>query len=114
MGSGRPEPRGEGTLDLSPAALRRRFADAFALRRPIYWADLLASSVLGWGAFGLRYHGLHHLLPSLPYHGLGAVHRALLAELPADSPYRRAEAGGLVAALRELLGSARAHQHERA
>jgi fatty acid desaturase len=62
---------------------------------------------------GLRYHGLHHLLPSLPYHSLGAVHRALLAELPADSPYRRTEAGGLLPALRELLDAARANQQRR-
>lgn len=63
---------------------------------------------------GLRYHGLHHLLPSLPYHGLGAVHRALCAELPADSPYRRAEARGLLSALRELLDSARTNRSQRA
>jgi fatty acid desaturase len=63
---------------------------------------------------GLRYHGLHHLLPSLPYHSLGAVHRALRTELPADSPYRRTEAGGLVAALGELLETARANQRRRA
>lgn len=62
---------------------------------------------------GLRYHGLHHLLPSLPYHSLGAVHRALLAELPAGSPYRRTVAGGLRAALRELLETARANQQPR-
>jgi fatty acid desaturase len=38
---------------------------------------------------GLRYHALHHYLPSLPYHSLGRVHRQLLTELPADAPYRR-------------------------
>jgi fatty acid desaturase len=37
---------------------------------------------------GLRYHALHHYLPSLPYHSLGQVHRRLLAELPVDDPYR--------------------------
>lgn len=56
---------------------------------------------------GLRYHGLHHLLPSLPYHSLGRVHRALLAELPADSPYRRTEFVGFAEALRSLLETAR-------
>lgn len=40
-----------------------------------------------WAPVGLRYHGLHHLLPNLPYHNLGAAHRRLLAQLPADSPY---------------------------
>jgi fatty acid desaturase len=37
---------------------------------------------------GLRYHSLHHLLPALPYHSLGIAHRRLMAQLPADSPYR--------------------------
>src|SRR5262249_45759828 len=32
---------------------------------------------------GLRYHSLHHLLPSLPYHSLGIAHRRLMAQLPA-------------------------------
>ena len=38
---------------------------------------------------GLRFHALHHLFPSLPYHNLGVAHRRLMAALPADSPYRR-------------------------
>ena len=51
---------------------------------------------------GLRYHGLHHLLPALPYHNLGAVHRKLLAELPSHSPYRATEEPTLAWALRDL------------
>jgi len=38
---------------------------------------------------GLRYHGLHHLFPSMPYHNLGIAHRRLLATLPADSLYHQ-------------------------
>jgi fatty acid desaturase len=38
---------------------------------------------------GLRYHALHHLFPALPYHNLYAAHRRLMAELPAESAYRR-------------------------
>jgi fatty acid desaturase len=41
-----------------------------------------------WAPVGLRYHGLHHLLPNLPYHSLGRAHRRLLQRLPAESPYR--------------------------
>ncbi len=41
-----------------------------------------------WGPVGTRYHALHHLFPSLPYHNLGRAHRRLVAGLPADSPYR--------------------------
>jgi fatty acid desaturase len=51
---------------------------------------------------GLRYHALHHYLPSLPYHSLGMVHRRLLAELPADAPYRRTVRDGLLAPLQKL------------
>jgi len=51
---------------------------------------------------GLRYHALHHFLPSLPYHSLGMVHRRLLAELPADAPYRQTVREGLLAPLQKL------------
>jgi fatty acid desaturase len=37
----------------------------------------------------LRYHALHHLFPTLPYHNLPQAHRRLLAELPADSLYHQ-------------------------
>ena len=51
---------------------------------------------------GLRYHALHHYLPSLPYHSLGFVHRKLLAELPDDAPYRRTVHEGVLAPLQKL------------
>jgi fatty acid desaturase len=37
--------------------------------------------------FAIRYHALHHMFPSLPYHNLAAAHAYLAHELPADSPY---------------------------
>jgi hypothetical protein len=46
------------------------------------------------------------MMPGLPYHALGAVHRALLAELPADSPYRATETTGMLATLGALLSRA--------
>lgn len=52
---------------------------------------------------GLRYHALHHLLPTVPYHSLGALHRHLLEELPSDSPYRRTEREGILSTVRDLL-----------
>jgi fatty acid desaturase len=55
---------------------------------------------------GLRYHALHHLFPALPYHALGKAHRRLMAELPADSPYRSTVRAGFLAALAELLRNA--------
>lgn len=38
---------------------------------------------------GLRYHALHHLFPTMPYHHLGAAHRRLMRGLPADAAYKR-------------------------
>jgi len=55
---------------------------------------------------GLRYHALHHYLPSLPYHSLGRVHRQLIAELPVDAPYRRTTRDGLHYTLQELWSRA--------
>src|SRR5262249_7550850 len=55
---------------------------------------------------GLRYHALHHLFPSLPYHTLGIAHRRLMTQLPADSPYRGTIRGGFLEAAREMWHSA--------
>lgn len=52
---------------------------------------------------GLRYHATHHLFPSLPYHNIRAAHQRLLAELPADSPYRRTVEHSLLAVIRDLI-----------
>jgi fatty acid desaturase len=41
-----------------------------------------------WCPVGLRYHALHHMSPSIPYHNMGKAHRRLLEILPADHPYR--------------------------
>ena len=61
-----------------------------------------------WGPVGLRYHALHHLFPSLPYHALPEAHRRLMARLPADSPYRETESDSLLASLKLLWRTARA------
>lgn len=43
-----------------------------------------------WAPVGLRYHALHHLLPGVPYHGLGEAHRRIAEALPKGSTYYRA------------------------
>jgi fatty acid desaturase len=48
-----------------------------------------------WAPVGLRYHALHHLLPSLPYHSLGEAHRRISAAVTADSPYHKGNYAGL-------------------
>ncbi len=45
-----------------------------------------------WGVwlfcpFAIRFHALHHMFPSLPYHNLAAANDYLSRHLPADSPY---------------------------
>jgi len=55
-----------------------------------------------WAPVGLRFHALHHLLPGLPYHALGAAHRRVTSALPGDAPYRRATEPSLTAALGAL------------
>lgn len=58
-----------------------------------------------WAPVGLRYHALHHLVPSLPYHALGEAHRRLSALLEADSPYYRANYRGLPGLVARLARS---------
>lgn len=49
-----------------------------------------------WAPVGLRYHALHHLLPSMPYHSLGEAHRRLVAHLGAGSTYERSNHAGMI------------------
>jgi fatty acid desaturase len=55
-----------------------------------------------WAPVGLRYHALHHLLPSLPYQSLAEAHRRLSAHLGADSTYARASYPGLLVLVGKL------------
>jgi fatty acid desaturase len=38
---------------------------------------------------GLRYHSLHHMFPTMPFHALPAAHRRLVQQLPAEHLYFR-------------------------
>ena len=44
----------------------------------------------------LRYHGLHHLFPTLPYHNLGTAHHRLMTELPEGSLYHQTVHPGFI------------------
>jgi fatty acid desaturase len=63
-----------------------------------------------WAPIGLRFHALHHIFPTMPYHALAKAHRRLMAELPADSPYRRTEARTLTESIVGLWRRAKASQ----
>jgi len=58
-----------------------------------------------WAPVGLRYHALHHLVPSVPYHALGEAHRRLLAAVGAQSPYHKASYQGLPGLVARLVRS---------
>ncbi len=58
-----------------------------------------------WAPVGLRYHALHHLVPSVPYHALGEAHRRLARALDAASPYHRANYPGLPGLVKRIVGS---------
>lgn len=76
-----------------------------ALERPRSRALARALDALHVAAapVGLRYHALHHWIPSLPYHRLGPAHRLLVATLRGDAPYRATIEPGFLAAFRDLL-----------
>jgi fatty acid desaturase len=60
-----------------------------------------------WAPTGLRYHALHHMLPSLPYHALPSAHRILMDKLPSHSFYRQTNSTGLFRTLRTLWADSR-------
>jgi fatty acid desaturase len=65
-----------------------------------WWAAL-------WAPLGMRYHALHHLFPTLPFHNLRPAYRRLVASLPVESFYHRSRGEGLVWAIGRLLGRSR-------
>jgi fatty acid desaturase len=56
-----------------------------------------------WAPVGLRYHAIHHLLPSVPYHALGEAHRRLVAAMPEESAYHRGNYDGLPGLIGKLV-----------
>jgi fatty acid desaturase len=66
--------------DGSPADVESHILDScnFTGRDPFTWLFF---------PFSIRFHALHHLFPSLPYHNLEAAHAHLVRSLPPDSPY---------------------------
>lgn len=63
-----------------------------------------------WAPVGLRYHALHHLLPSLPYHALGEAHRRLVAELGETSSYHKTNYGGALELMVRIGRSTMGHR----
>ena len=58
-----------------------------------------------WAPVGLRYHALHHLLPSVPYHSLGKAHRRITAHLGVGSTYDKSSYTGFMPLLGKIARS---------
>ncbi|MCO5141628.1 MAG: fatty acid desaturase [Oligoflexia bacterium] len=56
---------------------------------------------------GLRYHGLHHLFPTIPYHSLGTAHRQLKSVLPANHFYHQMSEPSFWVAFKKLYKQSR-------
>jgi fatty acid desaturase len=75
--------------DGEPMTVTAQFLDSVNVPPPGWMAAI-------WAPVGLRYHALHHLLPSMPYHSLGEAHRRLAAHLGQDSTYAGANHPGML------------------
>ena len=64
-----------------------------------WWVEL-------WAPLGMRYHALHHLFPTLPFHSLRPAYERLVGNLPTDSFYHGSTGHGLVASLRDIISGA--------
>jgi fatty acid desaturase len=60
-----------------------------------------------WAPVGLRCHGVHHLVPELPYHALSEAQRRITSAIPPDSPFRSTLRRSLFSAVFELFQSCR-------
>ncbi|CAN5268984.1 fatty acid desaturase [soil metagenome] len=58
-----------------------------------------------WAPVGLRYHALHHLLPSVPYHALGEAHRRMVSAMGLESTYQRANYRGMLPLVAKIARS---------
>jgi fatty acid desaturase len=72
-----------------PMTVTAQFLDSVNVPPPGLVAEI-------WAPVGLRYHALHHLMPSMPYHDLPEAHRRLARELGAGSTYEGANHPGML------------------
>lgn len=72
-----------------PMTVTAQFLDSVNVPPPGIAAEI-------WAPVGLRYHALHHLMPSMPYHDLPEAHRRLARELGNGSTYEGANHAGML------------------
>ncbi|WP_327195073.1 fatty acid desaturase family protein [Sphingomonas sp. LH128] len=63
-----------------------------------------------WAPVGLRYHALHHLLPSVPYHSLGRAHLKLSSSRIGSARCSTPDYPSMPAVLEKILKRKRASQ----
>ncbi|NVE95854.1 fatty acid desaturase family protein [Altererythrobacter lutimaris] len=72
-----------------PMTVTAQFLDSVNVPPPGIAAEI-------WAPVGLRYHALHHLMPSMPYHDLPEAHRRLKKQLGDASTYDGANHPGML------------------
>ncbi len=112
------------TIVLFVNRVRMLTAHHFALdgRLPVNHLDQFADSVdmpAGWWAelwapLGMRFHALHHLFPTLPFHSLRPAYERLVGKLPADSFYHGSTGRGLFSSLKAIATGAKSHPEHNA
>lgn len=81
-----------------PMTVTAQFLDSVNVPPPGIAAEL-------WAPVGLRYHALHHLMPSMPYHDLPEAHRRLARELGTGSTYEGANHPGMLVLVARIAKS---------
>jgi fatty acid desaturase len=84
--------------DGEPMTVTAQFLDSVNVPPPGVGAEI-------WAPVGLRYHALHHLMPSMPYHDLPEAHRRLARELGAGSTYEGANHPGMLVLVARIAKS---------
>lgn len=74
--------------DGEPMTVTAQYLDSVNVPPPGVMAEI-------WAPVGLRYHALHHLMPSMPYHSLPEAHRRLRAALGAGTTFDGANHPGM-------------------
>ena len=89
--------------DGEPMTVTAQFLDSVNVPPPGLAAEI-------WAPVGLRYHALHHLMPSMPYHDLPEAHRRLKAALGGGSTYDGANHPGMLALVARIAKSTMGRQ----
>ncbi len=81
-----------------PMTVTAQFLDSVNVPPPGVAAEI-------WAPVGLRYHALHHLMPSMPYHDLPEAHRRLAREMGSGATYEGANHPGMLTLVARIARS---------